>query len=121
MPKIHFVNEFKTVDCDENTNVRQAAMKAGIELYTGLSKHLNCHGLGLCGTCKVEVVEGEVAPAGLTMRERLEIHPLLNPETRLACQIRPKSDIKVVSQNAPRWDLRGRSQAEVETLRSAQG
>lgn len=118
MPKITFVNEFKTVEVDEKTDVRKAAIQAGINLYQGLYKYVNCRGHGMCGSCKVEVAEGEATPASLGIRESLEINALVEPTMRLACQIRAKTDLKIVSQNPPRWDLRGRAPEEVERIQA---
>ncbi len=118
MPKITFVNEFKTVEVAEGTNVRRAAIDAGINLYSGIYKYMNCHGFGMCGSCKVEITEGEVTPPSPNMREGLEITTLVEPNARLACQICPKTDIKVVTQHPPRWDLRGREEEEVERIKS---
>ena len=64
MPVIKFVKENKEVEVPEGENLRQAAIKAGINLHQGLNgmgqslnKIFNCHGLGGCGTCRVLVKE----------------------------------------------------------------
>lgn len=55
MPIIHFVNEDQKVKVNSGYNLRKAAKQNGIQVYKGKDKILNCHGLGLCGTCVVEV------------------------------------------------------------------
>src|SRR5437764_273303 len=53
MPKVTFISgkEKKEVEVPEGANLREEAMKAGLPVYRGLHRFLNCHGLGLCGTC----------------------------------------------------------------------
>src|SRR5262249_11489032 len=48
--------------------LRDALRGAGVEVYKGVHRFLNCHGLGLCGTCYVLVKEGmeNLAPTGTT-------------------------------------------------------
>ena len=58
MPKVTFVNDKKEIEVPVGANLRQEAMKAGIEVYNGIDKYLNCRGFGLCGTCRVFVKSG---------------------------------------------------------------
>ena len=62
MPKITFVNEKKEIEIPAGSNLRDEARKAGIEMHPWIFKYpgLNCMGNGLCGTCKVQVCDGEV-------------------------------------------------------------
>ena len=73
MPKVTFVygKEKKEVEVPEGANLREEALKAGVPVYAGLHRYLNCHGLGLCGTCRVLVnycsafsPDGALAAAG---------------------------------------------------------
>lgn len=43
---------------------------------------------GICGTCLVEVLEGEPAPADADEREVVEVLAPDHPRARLACQLR---------------------------------
>ena len=61
MPVITLVNEGKTLTVEQGTNLRKALLKNGVSPYVGKDKILNCLGNGLCGTCRVEVVEGKGA------------------------------------------------------------
>ncbi len=54
-----------------------------------------CGGNARCTTCRVEILEGEVAPMEEVERERLAREPGLAPQIRLSCQIRVEGDLKV--------------------------
>lgn len=41
------------------SNLREALMEVGISPYEGKFKKLNCKGMGVCGTCKVIVLENQ--------------------------------------------------------------
>ena len=69
MPVITLVNEGKPIDVPEGTNLRRALLKHGISPYVGKDKFLNCLGNGLCGTCRVEIVDGKGAPPMTTLEE----------------------------------------------------
>lgn len=61
MPVINFVNEKKQIEVPEGTNLRKAAMQAGVQLYPHVHQYLNCHGLAQCGSCRVLVTSGRTA------------------------------------------------------------
>lgn len=70
MPTIRFEQEGQQVGCIEGANLRKAALDAGINPYKGLNNFNNCGGLGQCGTCVMEVVEGmqNLSPAPMWRR-----------------------------------------------------
>ncbi|HEV3080754.1 MAG TPA: 2Fe-2S iron-sulfur cluster-binding protein, partial [Gemmataceae bacterium] len=70
MPKVVFVKEKKELEVVDGANLRQEARKAGIELYQGPDRFLNCRGLGLCGTCRVVVRKGMENLGPKTLREK---------------------------------------------------
>src|SRR5687767_12081218 len=51
MPKVTFISdkEKREVEVPEGANLREEAIKAGLPVYKGLHRYLNCRGLGLCG------------------------------------------------------------------------
>jgi ferredoxin len=109
MPKVTFVTEKKEIEVPQGANLRQEAQKAGIELYHGPHKYLNCRGLGLCGTCRVLVKSGmeNLAPKSFIEKVNLNLHPVTalayighEDEMRLACQTRVNGDCSVVTQPA---------------------
>ena len=50
-------DERSTVDVERGRILRDALLDAGFEVYGSVSRHANCGGRGLCGTCGVEVEE----------------------------------------------------------------
>ncbi|GAB7094178.1 2Fe-2S iron-sulfur cluster binding domain-containing protein [Halolamina litorea] len=50
--------ERTTIDVACGRTLRDALLDAGFEVYGSVSKHGNCGGRGLCGTCGVEVASG---------------------------------------------------------------
>ena len=113
MPTITLVNEGKTIDAAEGTNLRKALLRSGVNPYVGKDKLLNCLGNGLCGTCRVEVVDGKGAPAMTAMEEAalLGLAPFyaraIPKNTRLACRIDVAKDmtIKTFPQVSIDWNL----------------
>ena len=76
MPTVKFVKENKEVEVADGTTIRQAAKEAGINTNQGvngfgetMNKIFNCHGLGMCGTCRVNVVAGMENTNPMTWRE----------------------------------------------------
>ena len=73
MPKVVFVKEKKEIEVPVGANLREEARKAGIEVYQGLSRYLNCFGHGTCGTCRVLVKKGmeNLSPKGRSSASRI--------------------------------------------------
>ena len=124
MPTIKFVNEKKEIQVPEGANLRQEAQKAGVNLYyglngfgSGLNKIFNCHGWGMCGTCRVEITQGMQNASPISMMEKVKFKmPLPDPlpclayigheETmRLACCVKVHGDMTVLTN--PPVDLFG--------------
>lgn len=120
MPLVKFVKEKKVIEVPEGAVLRTAASLAGINLNCGvngygeaINKHANCHGFGLCGTCRVLITKGIENTNKLTTREWIKFKtpiptpipdpiPCLayvgNEETmRLACMTKVLGDIEVES------------------------
>ena len=87
MPVIRFVREGRDVECYPGENLREVALREGIELYGLKGKLGNCGGCGQCITCFVDVV-AESSPGSLSARTAVEDQKLRRrPESwRLACQ-----------------------------------
>lgn len=108
MPKVTFVSEKRELEVPDGANLRQEAMKAGIEIYQGLDRYLNCRGLGLCGTCRVLVKKGmeHLSPKGL--RERFKLATMLSAvghedEMRLSCRVQVHGDCSIETRPAFNW------------------
>ena len=73
----------RTVDAACGATVLQAAVDAGVPIQD------ECGGRGICGTCAVKVVDGEVAAPGILETQRLGQRV---GGVRLACQARVSGD-----------------------------
>jgi len=134
MPVIKFINEKKEIEVPTGTNLRKAAMAAGINVHQGLNgfgarinRYMNCHGLGQCGTCKVRIVKGMENVSKMNIVEKARFRcPLPTPVTpgafldpvlpclsfignedtmRLSCQTVVHGDVEV--ETGPPVDLFG--------------
>ena len=83
-------------DLPVGSGALEEARKAGIQIYQGLDRYLNCRGLGLCGTCLVLVKKGMENLSEKSLREKINfnVHPKTmlaiighEEEARLACQV----------------------------------
>ena len=124
MPLIKFIKEKREIEVQRGANLRAEALRAGINLYPGfngfgasLNKLLNCHGLGVCGTCRVNIVKGmeNTSPLGTIEKARFRI-PIPDPlpclayignqhQMRLACATEVNGDIEV--ETCPELNLFG--------------
>lgn len=98
MPVIRFVREGRDVECFPGENLREVALREGIQLY-GLKGTLgNCGGCGQCITCFVAVPEGGASQA-LSERTVVEDQKLRRrPQTwRLACQALVQESLLVLT------------------------
>ena len=98
MPVIRFVREGRDVECYPGENLREVALREGVELY-GLKGRLgNCGGCGQCITCFVDVVPAGPA-AALSPRTSVEDRRLMRrPQSwRLACQALVEHSVLVVT------------------------
>ena len=101
MPVITLVNEGKAIEVPEGANLRKVLLKNGISPYIGKDKFLNCLGNGLCGTCRIEIVDGKGAPP-LSPLEEVALVGLapfyarqIPKNVRLACRISAGKDLAV--------------------------
>ena len=124
MPLVKFIKEKKEIEVPHGANLRKEAIKAGINVHQGINgmgatvnKYVNCHGISLCGTCRVNIVKGmeNTSPMGVMEKARF-YNPLPDPlpsmayvgnekTMRLACQTLVLGDIEV--ETAPELNLFG--------------
>ncbi|NBX75929.1 MAG: hypothetical protein EBQ92_05200 [Proteobacteria bacterium] len=50
-------NEESVVEVERGENLRKVLLQQRLTPYQGNKKIFNCHGMGICGTCKVLVFE----------------------------------------------------------------
>ena len=96
MPTVEFLNAGKKVDCGQYANLRKVALLHDVPVYKGIDEKLNCQGNGLCGTCVMEVVEGQDNLSPLTRREKLRLKGAV-PNRRLSCQCQVIGDIVCIT------------------------
>ncbi len=78
----------KRVELDPEKTIANATLMAGLDLVT------SCNCLGICGTCKVRLLNGTLTP--LTDSEKNKLSSVeIEEGVRLACQVSPTSDVKV--------------------------
>lgn len=97
MPVVEF--DGVEVKCKEGDILREVLLRAsGISPYNDAAQYANCGGHGLCGTCAVEILDGEVTEKTAQEKRRLKLPPhedTDDPNFRLACQTRVMSDLQV--------------------------
>lgn len=86
------------------TSLLDAARLAGVDLVA------SCGGLGICGTCLVRVVAGEVSPLSASEEETLEPAQVADG-MRLACEARALADVRL---DIPASSLTGGQRMQVE-------
>jgi ferredoxin len=101
MPKIEFLLEEKKIEVGKYANLRKATLKAGLDVYVGVDRLANCHGLGQCGTCTMQIVEGagNLTPPTMAEKKLLEGKP---DNTRLSCQCEVLGDLCVITNYKPK-------------------
>ena len=110
MPTITFASEKKEIQVPAGANLRAEALRAGVQLYPGVHRFLNCHGLGQCGSCRVLITKGmeNVSRKGLLESARLAVSLAYignEQKMRLACQTKVNGDITV--ETKPQLNLFG--------------
>lgn len=96
MGNIKFVKENKEVIAANGANLRLKAMQNNIDIYKFIGKMTNCGGVGNCGTCIVEIVEGmeNLSPPTDTEKRILKKKP---ENYRLACQTMVNGPVSVAT------------------------
>lgn len=92
MPTVTFQNENVKVEVPEGTSLRKAAQQAGVSVYGGPNKLLNCRGFGLCGSDKVTITP-DAGVSKQSFFEKLQFGA--GSKTRLACQSKITGDVTV--------------------------
>jgi ferredoxin len=100
MPKITFINEKKELEVPAGANLRDEAIKAGIQVNPGLFSKVNCFGHGTCGTCRILVKKGMENLSQKGIMEKFTLLRMFSAighedEMRLACQCSVNGDCAV--------------------------
>lgn len=95
MPKITVHNaetgEVKEFKVGYGANLRKGAVFNDVELYKGMAAQLNCRGMGICGTCLIEV-EPLDNVNGHSLIEKLH---RLEDNQKLGCRAKVYGDITI--------------------------
>jgi ferredoxin len=95
MPEFTIKYKGKILRVPQGSNLRRALLNAKLSPYKGAARHLNCHGLGSCGTCAVKIT-GKVSPLTIMEKWRLGFPPHKRSSgLRLACQVKVQGDLIV--------------------------
>lgn len=95
MLEITFEKQNRTLRVEPGINLREAAIAAKLGIYAHIYKILNCRGRGLCSSCRVEIVSGQVAPRNDIENKNLARPLKKHPNLRLACQITVEDNMVV--------------------------
>lgn len=95
MPTVQFQGQ--TIECEEGATLRDVLLEADANPHNGTAKYLHCRGRGVCGTCAVEIRNGDAGPKSDSESKRLSRAPFDDDTPlRLACQISVTDDLTVV-------------------------
>ncbi len=99
----------RRVEVERGTTLLEAAQRAGVDLVA------SCGGVGICGTCRVRVLQGDVSAISLTEEENLpEVYR--QEGFRLACQTEVYSNCRV---EVPPESIVGSQRIQVEGIEEA--
>ena len=97
MLEVRFENHHRTIQVEPGGNLREAAIEAKLGIYAHIFKLLNCRGRGLCSSCRVEILSGQVADRNEVENKKLAKALQKNPNLRLSCQITVENNLVVRS------------------------
>ncbi|MCT0198848.1 (2Fe-2S)-binding protein [Synechococcus sp. CS-1325] len=105
MPVIRFVREGCDVECFPGENLRDVALRSGVELYGLKGKLGNCSGCGQCITCFVGVADNLTGPPALSALTPVEQRKLRGRPRgwRLACQAMVEHSLVVLTRPQLGW------------------
>lgn len=83
--KVRYMNEMKSIEVSPEVSILQNLVKA--KLPIGRS----CNGEGICTTCRIFIIKGEVSKPGALEEERRRERGFKTNE-RLSCQCRQESE-----------------------------
>lgn len=82
------------IEVPEDTDLRQAMLSNGIDVYTLSGKLLNCGGGGQCGTCLISIEDGAYNASERSDSEESKLAGKPDP-WRLACQTIVDGDVTI--------------------------
>ncbi len=90
MPTIRFVKPYPEIQVSSGAQLMQELLKAGLPVAS------SCHGDGICGKCRIVVIEGSENLSQINALENLVRERLKVPrEYRISCQTLVLGDITI--------------------------
>jgi ferredoxin len=90
---VTFVEDAATCPAASGSKLTAIAKAAKVAIFTGFSSRAQCHGIGICGACRVGV-DPAAALSAPTWFERFTLGPDCGKQ-RLACQARAVADVQI--------------------------
>lgn len=91
MPKVTFKDDNLTVDAETGANLKEIAQTEGASIPFGCEQ-------GICGTCLINVVEGDGNLSDPTDQEKETLEAMgAELGQRLACQCQVEGDVTIES------------------------
>ena len=88
MPKIFILNDKKYIEYEEDKNLMDILLSENIFLDNA------CNGKGICGKCKIKIIDGDLEDISETEKKILKEEEIKN-NIRLACLLKPKGNITI--------------------------
>ena len=90
MAKIQFSKNLPEIEVENGTNLMQALLAANLPVAS------SCHGDGICGKCRIQIVHGrenlsQISATEQVLRDRLKIHGGI----RISCQTQVNGNVEV--------------------------
>lgn len=90
MPYIRFVKNLPEIRVEDGAHLMDELLRAGMAVAS------SCHGDGVCGKCRIRILEGsenlsQIGELERMLRERLRVPT----EFRISCQTRVHGDILI--------------------------
>lgn len=57
--KVYTKNESYLLTAEKGENLRALLIRQNFSPHSGIYKTINCHGLGICGSCKIKIRESD--------------------------------------------------------------
>ena len=90
MATVRFVKNFPALTVPDGAKLMEELLRANLPVAS------SCHGDGICGKCRIKIIEGaqnlsKIGPLEQLLRDRLRIPP----EYRISCQTQVLGDITI--------------------------
>jgi 2Fe-2S ferredoxin len=88
MPQISFVKNKAPLTAQPGENLMQFLLANGVPVAS------SCKGDGICGKCRIHIIDGQLSESSELEKETLKRNTA-KPNERLSCQITIEQDLKI--------------------------